>query len=275
MIMTRTAPTKPLDILVVEDLPTSQKLFDLILRAAGYEVRCAANGLEAIRQFREAKPDLIVMDMQMPFLDGWQTSRILRVFQSSQSPVPIIATTAHGPAFDRERFSSIGVDAFLPKPIEAAKLIRLVDQLLAKNSDMPDGEKFFDDSSDGGLDDRRAGEPPVDIPATMARLNNDRQLLATLVGFFYEDYPPLLEAIREGVAQGDGESVRRAAHSLKGLAANFGAAPTVSVLQEQESGRGDLEPEEQQRLLKEAEANVALLAAALVDYHAASQEPTP
>ena len=109
-----------LDILVVEDLPASQKLFSHILRAAGHRVRLAANGLEAIRSFRGRRPDLIVMDLQMPILDGLQTSTILRLLQSPASQVPIIATTACGPVFDRDRFSRIGVEAFLPKPIRCS-----------------------------------------------------------------------------------------------------------------------------------------------------------
>jgi two-component system, sensor histidine kinase and response regulator len=271
MIMTTSAPsaTEILDILVVEDLPASQKLLDRILQGAGHRVRVAANGLEAIRRFRELVPDLIVMDLQMPILDGLQTSTILRVLQSSAPQVPIIATTAHGPAFDRARFSSIGVDAFLPKPIEARQLVRLVRELTAKSHHMP-----HDHAATDGLPLDNLGESAqIDIPGTLVRLNGDQQLLTALVGFFFEDFPALLDEIRAGFQRGDWPRVQRSAHSLKGLAANFGAAPAVAALQKLETGSGDFDAPAQKQHLKETEAAVARLAAALVDYHAASAEP--
>ena len=270
MPMPAGSDTETLDILVVEDLPASQKLLNVILRGAGHRVRLAANGLEAIQRFLEAQPDLIVMDLQMPILDGLQTSTILRVLQSSESQVPIIATTAYGPAFDRGRFSSIGVNAFLPKPIEARELVRLVDNLAGKYHHM---QHDHDEVAD-----RREAESPaelaqINIPGTLVRLNGDRQLLEALVGFFFEDFPPLLEAIRTGLAHGDWKAVRRAAHSLKGLAANFGAAPAVAVLQRGEMLDGDnLGSQQRTQLMSEIEVALARLAVALVDYHAAGHE---
>jgi CheY-like chemotaxis protein len=263
-----------LDILVVEDLPASQKLFDHILRAAGHRVRLAANGLEAIRSFRSHRPDLIVMDLQMPLLDGLQTSTILRLLQSPEPQVPIIATTACGPVFDRDRFLRIGVEAFLPKPFDARQLVHLVTQLTAPKSAAMPPEKDRDPNDIKGLEGNpTAGgeEPDTDIPAAMERLNGDKELLTALVGFFFEDFPVLLDEIRAAFAARDWPTLQRAAHSLKGLSANFGAAPAVAALQKLETWNPTRDAESQTQLLQAVEVTVARLAAALVDYHATSQ----
>lgn len=262
-----------LDILVVEDLPASQKLFGRILRAAGHRVRLAANGVEAIRSFRGRRPDLILMDLQMPILDGLQTSTILSLLQSPEFQVPIIATTACGPVFDRDRFLSIGVEAFLPKPFEARQLVHLVSQLTAGSAKMsPDKDAAADDSRchDGQVSGEREGAE-IDIPGALERLNGDKELLTALVGFFFEDFPTLLDEIRAAFARRDWPALQRAAHSLKGLSANFGAAPAVAALQKLETWNATRDAESQSKLLRAVEVAMARLAAGLVDYHATNQ----
>ena len=112
--------------------------------------------------------------MQMPILDGLQTSTILRVLQSSGTQVPIIATTAYGPAFDQRQISSIGVNAFLPKPIVAQELVRLVDNLAGKYHHM---HHEHDEAADGRQAESPAELAQINIPGTLIRLNGDRQLL--------------------------------------------------------------------------------------------------
>jgi two-component system, sensor histidine kinase and response regulator len=262
-----------LDILVVEDLPASQKLFGLVLSDAGHRVRVACNGLEAIRSFRAQQPDLILMDLQMPILDGLQTSTILRVLQSSAPQVPIIATTACGPAFDRDRFARIGVDDFLPKPIDTRKLVYLVAELGLKKHLMSNDHPAIEGRSLSEPGSLSEIGPQIDIAGTLVRLNGDQKLLTTLVGFFFEDFPGLMDELRDSAARGDAPEVRRTAHSLKGLAANFGAAPAVAALQKVETASVGTVWEDKNRLLKEVEVTVARLAAALVDYHATCQGP--
>jgi HPt (histidine-containing phosphotransfer) domain-containing protein len=116
-----------------------------------------------------------------------------------------------------------------------------------------------------------AEEAEIDIPATLERLNGDKELLTALVGFFFEDFPTLLEEVRTAYARRDWPALQRAAHSLKGLSANFGAAPAVAALQKLESWNATRDVESQTQLLQAAEVAMAHLAAALVDYHATSQ----
>jgi CheY-like chemotaxis protein len=276
VVANRSEPVDALDILVVEDLPASQKLFDRILRAAGHRVRLAANGVEAIRSFRGRRPDLILMDLQMPILDGLQTSTILCLLQSPEPRVPIIATTACSPVFDRDRFLSIGVEAFLPKPFEARQLVHLVTQLTARSAKMsPDNDASRDDPirNEGQAASESEGAE-IDIPGALERLNGDKELLTALVGFFFEDFPGLLDEIRAAFERRDWAALQRAAHSLKGLSANFGAAPAVAALQKLETWNPTRDAESQTQLLRAVEVTMARLAAALVDYHATNQGPT-
>ena len=213
------------------------------------------------------------MDLQMPILDGLQTSTILRLLQSAPPQVPIIATTACGPVFDRERFLSIGVDAFLPKPFDARELVHLVTQLTAGSANMSQNK---DAGADGSMArDREAArwgeEAEIDIPGTLVRLNGDKELLTALVGFFFEDFPTMLEDLRAAFSRRDWTAVQRVAHNLKGLSANFGAAPAVAALEKLETWNATRDAESQTQLLQAVEVEVARLAAALVDYHAAGQ----
>ena len=105
----------------------------------------------------------------------------------------------------------------------------------------------------------------------MARLNGDQELLTALVGFFFEDFPTLLDELRAAFARRDWPAVQRGAHSLKGLSANFGAAPAVAALEKLETWNPTRDGEHQTQLLRAVEVEVARLAAALVDYHAVSQ----
>jgi two-component system sensor histidine kinase/response regulator len=248
-----------LDVLVVEDNASSQRLFAGILEAAGHRVRIAVNGLEAIRGFLHKQPDMVVIDLQMPVLDGLQATPMLRALAGRH--VPIIATTARTGSVDRERFLAAGVDSFLPKPFEARTLRRLVAELWASvEPPAPRGESMRTESCESA-----AVAPPIDIAGALVRLGGHDELLDDLIRFFFEDAFPLLEKIHCGVASQDWDGSSRAAHSLKGLAANFGAAPAVTALQAIENWEGGFE-NEIEALMCDVDREVARLAGALADY---------
>jgi two-component system sensor histidine kinase/response regulator len=258
-----------LDVLVVEDNASSQRLFAGILESAGHRVRIAVNGLEAIRGFLCKQPDMVVIDLQMPILDGLLTTPMLRALTSRH--IPIIATTARTGAIDRERFLAAGVDSFLAKPFEARTLHRLVAELWASVKASTPRE----DSMTTGLHESRefaAAAPPVDIPGALARLGGDDQLLGDLIRFFFEDALPLLERIHSGVACQNHDGARRAAHSLKGLAANFGAAPAVAALQAIETCESGSQAEIE-ALVPDVDREMARLAAALADFSDGKSAP--
>ncbi|MGH9466880.1 MAG: response regulator [Terriglobales bacterium] len=119
----------PKTILIAEDDPASRELLAEILRAAGYAVVEAADGLEAIAVFENLVPDLAILDIQMPKLDGFEVLRCVR--QRLPAPLPpVMAVTAHALVGDRERALALGFDEYLTKPLEIAHLRRRITELL-------------------------------------------------------------------------------------------------------------------------------------------------
>ncbi|PDW04589.1 response regulator [Candidatus Viridilinea mediisalina] len=118
-------------ILLVEDDTMIRTMVEARLTRAGYEVVCASDGIEALMRVRERLPNLIVLDMGLPKLNGWQTTQRLRARRDS-AEVPIIALTAYALDADRERALAAGCNAFEPKPIDFASLLGTIERLLRK-----------------------------------------------------------------------------------------------------------------------------------------------
>jgi len=119
-------------ILVVEDNLDNYELVRAILDIAGYDTFLAVNGRDGVNAARKQKPDLILMDMSLPEMDGWNATKHIREDPES-AHIPMIALTVHTLPIERKRALDAGVDAYLPKPYDAGQLIRLVESTL-KNS---------------------------------------------------------------------------------------------------------------------------------------------
>ncbi|SFJ51188.1 hybrid sensor histidine kinase/response regulator [Planctomicrobium piriforme] len=120
--------SRPLRILLAEDTPANQKLLLTVLTRRGHEVHLAADGREAVEQARQHAFDVILMDVQMPHMDGLEATRRIRGLAAAQGPqVPIIAMTAHAMTGDRERFLDAGMDDYVPKPIHLPQLLTLLE----------------------------------------------------------------------------------------------------------------------------------------------------
>ena len=120
-----------LRILLVEDNPVNQRLAQRILEHSGYSVVMAGNGKEALAALTGQRFDLILMDVQMPVMDGFEATRAIREHEHG-SHIPIIAITAHAMTGDRERCLAAGMDGYLTKPIRSAELLRLVSNYCGK-----------------------------------------------------------------------------------------------------------------------------------------------
>ncbi len=266
-------PDRPLRIMVVEDTVASQKLFTRILEPAGYQLHIASNGIEAIRDFARVHPDLIIMDLQMPVLDGLQTTSILRALDKHHPTIPIIATSARHQPLDRERFFAVGVDAFIPKPFDNQEFLGLIKQVFDQKQHDCDAQ-FFNKPLDltvYPMQNTLNGNV-INIATALKRLGGDQQLMADLINFFFEDFPSLLEELRGAILRHDWNRVQRAAHSFKGLAANFDAGPAVQVMQALEQQSANQNPEQMSQLLADAEVEVARLTAALAEYQQSAEK---
>jgi CheY-like chemotaxis protein len=119
-------------ILLVEDNEMNRDMLSRRLLRKGYEVVMAVDGEQAVAMAQSEKPDLILMDMSLPVIDGWEATRRVKASEAS-SGIPIIALTAHAMSGDRERALGAGCDDYDTKPIEMPRLLEKIDALLARH----------------------------------------------------------------------------------------------------------------------------------------------
>jgi CheY-like chemotaxis protein/HPt (histidine-containing phosphotransfer) domain-containing protein len=231
-------------ILLVEDNRINQEVARELLGILGAEVRVASNGREALEAARQADFDLILMDCQMPEMDGYEATRVLRRAESNgDRRTPIVAMTAHAMEGDREQCLAAGMDDYLPKPFRVQQLQHILDRWLpcGSTAGAQSARENAPTPEPGPAPAPTGGKPgsPLDSEA----LENLRVLerhgaegaLGRTIQFYLEDAPPLLREIEAGVGEGDPERVRRAAHSLKSISANVGALGLASLCQSLES----------------------------------------
>jgi PAS domain S-box-containing protein len=233
-------PWRPLNILLAEDMAANQKVVTSMLSRRGHTVEVVTNGQTALERLQQQPFDIVLMDIQMPSMDGLQATAGIRAWeQAAGCRVPIVAMTAHAMPADRDRCLAAGMDAYIAKPIEMRRLVELVEGLSGLSAHR-DGQGQVPGEKHSMLNSQAT--PCFEVQAVLSRLAGDVELFKTLAQFYFEDSPELLRQIREGLEQSDARLVERAAHSLKGLAANFSAQAAVSAaLHVEEAARaGDL-----------------------------------
>ena len=208
-------PERRLHVLLAEDNAVNQRLAASLLERRGHKVTVAPDGRKALAAIRREPFDVVLMDVQMPEMGGFEATAAIRALErETGSHVAIIAMTAHAMKGDRERCLAAGMDEYLTKPLDPRRLCALVEQMA------PDGAPGIDE-----IERAAEGLPP----RVLARVGGDRQLLAEISRLFVDDAPRHLEGIRRALDVHDGESLRRAAHGLKGSAANFDAEALVTA----------------------------------------------
>jgi CheY-like chemotaxis protein len=217
------ATRRPLYVLVVDDIPANQTVIRTLLQKRGHDVQVAGDGREAVDLHKRSTFDVLLMDVQMPTMDGLQaTAAIRNMDDPGRSRVPIIALTSHAQADDRVRCLQAGMDDYLAKPVAAERLIELVERLGRVGAGPPAISQATPGTSS-------KGDRAIDIGATLSRLGNDPELLRDTAYFLVEDAPGLIARLRDGLQAGDVEAVERAAHTLKGMAANFDARAAMQA----------------------------------------------
>jgi two-component system, sensor histidine kinase and response regulator len=245
-----------LRILVAEDNEFNQELVVSLLKKRGHAVVLAGNGKEALAAWQRQPFDLILMDVQMPEMDGFDTAGAIRAEEKVTSThIPIIALTAHAMKGDRERCLAAGMDAYASKPIRAAQLFEVIASLLS--SDVT-----------GAKGTPGPECPPAavyDLDIALAVVAGDRELLPQMAQSFLSHSPKLLGEIRESVLRWDGPALERAAHKLKGSVGSFGAqrAYQAALRLEELGGAGDVTGSQQ--AYPELEEAVSRLQEALAD----------
>ncbi len=212
-------------ILVVEDNAVNQKVAQKLLERQGHRVDLAGNGFEALAALRERPYDLVLMDCQMPELDGFETTRRLRDPASgARDPaIPVIALTANAMRGDRERCLASGMDDYLSKPLSPAALAGMLARWLPAGRASGDAPPL---SREAPIP---AGNPIFDPETMLARFDGDLEIARIAVSGALESVPGDLSDLRRACEAGDAATARRHAHTIKGLAATIGASPCASA----------------------------------------------
>jgi len=264
----RAAPAA-LRILLVEDNPANQKLVTHILRERGHAVDVAGDGHDGIRRAAHGHYDVILMDVQMPGMDGLEATRAIRARENGQGHVPIIAMTAHAMKGDRERCLAAGMDGYLPKPIDGREMIALVERLAA--GELPQVSP-------------RAPAEPVGVAAVavfdqdlaLERCFKNDVMLKEMVQCYLGEVDTLFPQMHAALERGDLIELGRLGHRLKGTILYLGAEPAreAAVRVERLQTHGG-EPVEAQGAVRALEHACDLLKAALAEREGLTARTTP
>jgi signal transduction histidine kinase/DNA-binding response OmpR family regulator len=256
-------------ILLAEDNPVNQRLAIKMLERWGHTVVSVGNGQEALDAIAAGAFDLVLMDVQMPTMDGLEATRALRERERATGSrrMPVVAMTAHALRGDRERCLQAGMDAYLAKPIQMAEMLAVIDGISRRAEETAE-----------------VAPPPVepkpvatsaevfDRAALLDRTGGSQDLAREVIDLFLVNADAVLQEIRRSATAQDAQALERAAHGLKGAAANFEAQWVVAAALRlermgRESSLGGIE-----EACAELETEIGRLRAALVSFRA---EATP
>lgn len=217
-------------ILLAEDNPVNQKLAVVMLQKAGYTVDVVENGLQAIDAWRSKSYHLILMDVQMPEMDGFEATRYIREHEAPGQHIPIVAMTAHAMSGDRDRCLAAGMDDYLPKPLEREDVLTTLDKWLSKSSPIPQQPAPAKPAEVPPL----TRDDPIDMEAAMPRFGDDHAFFLELLSEFVEHMEERINLFHNALERGDAKELTRMAHNLKGAASNFNAQPLTNYAYELE-----------------------------------------
>ena len=213
-------------ILLAEDNPINRKLAVEILSRAGYPVETAETGRHAVEALRSRRYRLVLMDVQMPEMDGFEATQLIRQEEGGRTHTPIIAMTAHAMKGDRERCLAAGMDDYLAKPLQSRDLYAAIERW-SREAPTPAAEALEPAPADESM--------PLDKIRAMAYFAGDDKLFRDLLEQFVGNLGSEIARLRELRASADAPAFARVAHSIKGLAATFCATRLQQAAQQLEA----------------------------------------
>jgi CheY-like chemotaxis protein/HPt (histidine-containing phosphotransfer) domain-containing protein len=225
-----------MSVLLAEDNAVNAKLVAAVFLKHGHTVKTVVNGREAVEAVRNEHFDVVLMDVQMPEMDGHEATIAIRKSEEGTGEhLTIVALTAHAMKGDREACLEAGMDEYLTKPVHVKELLAVLERVsvgaVGRRTKkplpapaQPQAEKAFD------------------LDEVLARVEGDRDLLNELITIFRSESPKLLTDIRRYAEQKDGKGLQQSAHALKGAAGNLGArrASSAALAMEMLARGGDL-----------------------------------
>jgi CheY-like chemotaxis protein len=215
----------PLKILLVEDHPVNQMVILNQLQMLGLQSDCVGNGKEAIAQLSQQNYDIVLMDCQMPVLDGYEATQELRRREGSSRHTVVIALTAHALPADRDKCLAAGMDDYLSKPVDQEALGKAIDRW-AKPTLKPEVLSTKSEVKNNTHSSTQPTNPMNETPLDLERLNALSRGKVTfqqrLVQMFVENAQPGLQKMRHALQANDFVTVEQQAHRIKGASANVG-----------------------------------------------------
>jgi len=222
-----------LRVLLADDSPTNRQLATRLLELRGHSIVTAEDGKQAFEAWQEGTFDVILMDVQMPEMDGIEATAAIRASESGGLHIPIVAVTALATESDKNRFLMAEMDAYISKPFRAEQLYAAIEHfdtdLRQVGAPPPDGDRNSD---------------PIDHDAALEIVGGSTELRAEIAGVFTDEYPALMDTINDGFASDDLEPVKLASHRLKGSLGMLGALPAQDAAQRLEHSAGSGESEQ-------------------------------
>jgi CheY-like chemotaxis protein len=223
---------RELRVLVAEDNPAKQRLVIHLLEREGHSVVIASTGQEAVAAFQQDTFDLVLMDMQMPVMDGFEAAAALRAMERDTGRhTAIIALTAHALKRDRERCLAVGLDGYLSKPLDPGEFWREIERLTGQRH--VGAAPLVPTPTSAAMPLNSFGPPSIvhfDVAAALNRSLGDVELLRELLRTFLEVTPHQLELVREAVGSNDSAALLLAAHTLKGSISFVDTNQTYAVV---------------------------------------------
>jgi CheY-like chemotaxis protein len=212
---------RTLRLLLAEDNAVNQRLAVSLLEKRGHQVVVVGNGQDAVAALGEGRFDAVLMDVQMPDMDGFEAAVAIRARDAvTGGHTTIVAMTAHALKGDRERCLAAGMDAYISKPLRPHELFEVLEGLVPRAG------------SSGLATAAPAAEPAVlDMATVLERMDGDVELLKELAGLFLSECPQRMAEIRQAITQRDASRLMQAAHTIKGSVGNFGAREAVEAAQ--------------------------------------------
>ena len=249
---------RSLHLLLTEDNVVNQKLAKRLLEKRGHSVVIAGNGKLALEALERELFDMVLMDVQMPEMDGFEATRAIRANeQQTGRHIPIVAMTAHAMKGDRERCLQVGMDGYISKPLQPNELFDVVESLapaipLGKlNRPIPASPAVVDEV--------------YNRAAAFKNVVGDQELMKEMIELFFTQYPAALERIRAAISNQDARELKIAAHTIKGSISVFAATTAQAIAQHLEDmGRDET--------LSGAVQSLAKLEAALARLHPALED---
>lgn len=233
--------------LLVEDHEINRKLVIALLQQRGWQVDWVDNGARALDEVARGSYDLVLMDVQMPVMDGLEATRRIRQLPGSAGSIPVIGLTDHALPDDRERCLACGMNRYLSKPLNPQTLFETIEELLPGVNAVESGT---------------AGVR-VNLNELFAVLNHDMDAVSEFINHFVSDWPDTRDAMRTAVQERDDAALEQLTHNFKSVAGIFGAAQTVQLTRRLEELARARTHDEAPGKLQELEQEVAQVVAIL------------